>query len=122
MHFSDSLTNYINVDYVKGTPVIDPTVSSVGLKKLSRWRLENMTASSSGVCQYFCSMEDMSMCQAALFFVPDKCSFVSGFNFRFNKEDAEKIEVLDRDTNMFYRIAIDSQIPSTYQPKEKVRK
>ena len=79
-----------------------------------------VTASSEIVCKYFCTLEDVENCQAAVFFAPDLCYFVSGFNVQMNSEDAKNLDGDIENTNIFYRISSDSQVPLDHQKIEKV--
>ena len=88
---------------------------------MNRWTLEMVTASSATICKYFCSLEEVEKCQAAIFLAPDACYFVTGINFQISSDDAKKLEGHIIDTNIFYHISSDdSVIPQKHEPIEKV--
>ena len=80
-----------------------------------------VTASSATVCKYFCSIEEVKKCQAAVFLAPDSCYFITGLNFQINSDDAKKLEGHITDTNIFYHISSDdSVVPQKHEKIEKV--
>ena len=88
---------------------------------MNRWTLEMVTASSATVCKYFCSIEEVKICQAAVFLPPDSCYFINGLNFQINTNDAKKLDGHITDTNIFYHISSDdSEVPQTHENIEKV--
>ena len=88
---------------------------------MNRWTLEMVTASSATVCKYFCSIEEVEKCQAAVFLAPDSCYFITGLNFQINSDNAKKLEGHITDTNIFYHISSDdSVVPQTHEKIEKV--
>ena len=88
---------------------------------MNRWTLEMVTATSATVCKYFCSIEEVEKCQAAVFLAPDSCYFITGLNFQINSDNAKKLEGHITDTNIFYHISSDdSVVPQTHEKIEKV--
>ena len=88
---------------------------------MNRWTLEMVTATSATVCKYFCSIEEVEKCQAAVFLAPDSCYFITGLNFQINSDYAKKLEGHITDTNIFYHISSDdSVVPQTHEKIEKV--